>query len=495
MKNLTISFCLCFVFLTGLVPGCSINDYNFNDENDDLQELEGYDITFDLASYGGYVVSTDGNDSNPGTYEFPWASWQKAFETARPGDTVLFRGGVYKPREAAFQANITYIDPNAKYKHQTPVGHSGTKERPIWYMNFPGEEPILDCSLIVPENDGNYLGGIGLIEVHYIHFRGLTVRNVYQRRAGRSVNGISTQACSNLTFENMTVHNIGGRAMWVTSICGYYGIETDTTRLINCDFYSCMDSLSNIPGNAADGVKGDVEKGGYLYFEGCRAWNCSDDGFDISGPGIAVFKNCWSFNNGGENSVDGNGFKTGGVRDSISTPARLLIRCIAANNSGPGFYDLDYKPYYRTNARYYNNTSYGNQYAYYAINNENKPFRNSLYINNIAYKSTSKGPDGKPQEIAIGSPPYEARNNTWKVYDPRPGSYPFFQLNPEYNLTDSDFESLDVSQLMRVRKPDGSLPDIDFMKPKQGSSLIDGGIDVGYPYEGSAPDLGAIEVL
>ena len=42
-------------------------------------------------------------------------------------------------------------------------------------------------------------------------------------------------------------------------------------------------------------------------------------------------------------------------------------------------------------------------------------------------------------------------------------------------------------------KADGSLPDIDFMRLVAGSHLIDAGVDVGLPYNGSAPDLGYFE--
>ncbi len=44
------------------------------------------------------------------------------------------------------------------------------------------------------------------------------------------------------------------------------------------------------------------------------------------------------------------------------------------------------------------------------------------------------------------------------------------------NVKRSDFVSLDASQLMRQRKADGSLPDIDFMKLKKSSKLLEAGI-------------------
>ena len=39
----------------------------------------------------------------------------------------------------------------------------------------------------------------------------------------------------------------------------------------------------------------------------------------------------------------------------------------------------------------------------------------------------------------------------------------------------------------------GGLPDNDFVKIASGSDLIDAGIDVGLPFNGVAPDIGAHE--
>jgi chitinase len=57
----------------------------------------------------------------------------------------------------------------------------------------------------------------------------------------------------------------------------------------------------------------------------------------------------------------------------------------------------------------------------------------------------------------------------------------------------ADFVSLDFSGATGQRNADGSLPTINFLKLAAGSNLIDKGVDVGLPYSGSAPDLGAYE--
>jgi hypothetical protein len=59
--------------------------------------------------------------------------------------------------------------------------------------------------------------------------------------------------------------------------------------------------------------------------------------------------------------------------------------------------------------------------------------------------------------------------------------------------SNDDFVSVDTSLATAPRKADGSLPDIDFLHLAAGSDLVDKGEDVGFDYNGSAPDLGAFE--
>ena len=82
-------------------------------------------------------------------------------------------------------------------------------------------------------------------------------------------------------------------------------------------------------------------------------------------------------------------------------------------------------------------------------------------------------------------------NNTW---------------NLKLDLTEDDFESLDdpsmtvtgkdlstIAGILGPRNADGSLPNVDFLKLKKGSRAIDKGEDLGFPFAGESPDLGAFE--
>jgi len=74
------------------------------------------------------------------------------------------------------------------------------------------------------------------------------------------------------------------------------------------------------------------------------------------------------------------------------------------------------------------------------------------------------------------------------------------------DLTEDDFVSLDdpsmtvtgkdlstIPGMLGPRNADGSLPYVDFLKLKKGSRAIDKGEDLGFPFVGDAPDLGAFE--
>jgi hypothetical protein len=59
-------------------------------------------------------------------------------------------------------------------------------------------------------------------------------------------------------------------------------------------------------------------------------------------------------------------------------------------------------------------------------------------------------------------------------------------------LTNEDFVRLDADELLRPRRADGRLPDIDFLRPVTGSPLVGAGTDNGAPAKEKKPDIGAL---
>jgi hypothetical protein len=73
----------------------------------------------------------------------------------------------------------------------------------------------------------------------------------------------------------------------------------------------------------------------------------------------------------------------------------------------------------------------------------------------------------------------DASNNSWDISG--------------LSVSNADFLSVDTVGVFGPRKADDSLPDVKFMHLSSTSRLIDKGTDIGFPFTGTAPDLGAFE--
>jgi len=250
------------------------------------------------ASATTYYVATNGNNSNPGTISAPWATWGHAFNSTavRPGDTVYFRGGVYP-----------MTSDNLSYPYAAGCGYNvsrdGTSGSNICYFAYPGEKPVLDCGNIIPA--GRNSRAIWGNDMNYVHFKGLTVRNVRQTSADVNVYGWVIEG-RNILVEGCTVYNCGGRGFFST------GHEI---RYLNCDSHHNSDAMSaSYPGNDGVGFQNvDLTNvDGSIYYKNCRAWMNGDQGFSAVSVGYLEFDGCWSFNNG-QLQGEGHGFKMGAV--------------------------------------------------------------------------------------------------------------------------------------------------------------------------------------
>lgn len=238
--------------------------------------------------------------------------------------------------------------------------------------------------------------------------------------------------------------------------------------ILNCDSYFNADtSLEN-----ADGFAAKLNVGSGNRFVGCRAWNNLDDGWDgylREADGITTtYENCWAFNNGylkdgTAGQGDGNGFKTGGSDTKDLKHHAIYRQCIAAGNLVDGF---DH------------NSNRGTVTILNSVAHKNT--RNIYFSDtNGAEQLTIKNTISLDGEDKFGAANKDITNNSWQLESP---------------VSDSGFASLDLEQLRAPRKADGSLPDIDYMKPVVGSALVDAGVNIGLSYQGAAPDLGAQEL-
>ena len=162
-----------------------------------------------VATAKTYYVATNGSDLNNGTsLSTPFATWQRGFTVC-----TCRRHSVYK------RWSLLFI---RTWVLSVEGQNSGTKENPICIFAYPpdwdqGNKPILDCSGVIPRYATDF-AAISFNGVQYIHLKGLTVRNLYQRYKGEYMpEGFSAVDCANFTFENCTAQNISGRGFWYHS--------------------------------------------------------------------------------------------------------------------------------------------------------------------------------------------------------------------------------------------------------------------------------------
>ncbi|MEX2336449.1 MAG: hypothetical protein WD555_04175, partial [Fulvivirga sp.] len=221
----------------------------------------------------------------------------------------------------------------------------------------------------------------------------------------------------------------------------------------------------------ADGFASKLDVGTGNKFVGCRAWNNLDDGWDgylrNADNVTTTYENCWAIENGylkdgSSSGGDGNGFKTGGSDNKDLKHDAIYMNCIAVGNASDGF---DHNSN-RGEVTLYNCSAFdnGTNYGFGSTNPLEK-----LTIKN----SNVLGDVGNLEATTV-----DITNNSWM---------------DGIEATVDDFESIDYEELTGPRKEDGSLPDVSFFHLKADSDLIDKGVDVGLPFNGSAPDLGAFE--
>lgn len=356
-----------------------------------------------------------------------------ALANANAGDKIYIRGGVY-----SFSSTVR-------------LDRNGEDGNVISLLAYPGdaERPKFDFSAM-SEDGGNR--GIQL-SGSYWHVKDIDVFN-----AGD--NGMFIRGHSNLV-EFCTFSENADSGLQI-------GNGASGNTVLNCDsFFNADSSIEN-----ADGFACKLDAGDGNRFVGCRAWQNLDDGWDgyLRGSDniTTVYENCWAIRNGilKDGTVgggDGNGFKTGGSDDKLLKHHAVFKNCIAYGNVVDGF---DHNSN-RGEITIYNCAAHDNGRN---INFGSGNIAGSLTVKN----SVSLGGAGDNFQATVA----DISHNSWQN---------------GLQATSSDFVSLDAEQLLGPRKADGSLPDIQYLHLVSSSNLIDQGQDVGLPYNGSAPDLGAFE--
>lgn len=395
-----------------------------------------------------YYLSPVGNDNYSGTIQQPCFSLNKIWNNLSAGDTVYLRGGTYRYTSTQFLTD-----------------KSGVADNLINIWSYPGEIPIISKSELFTYKWASGICFTG----DYFHWRGIEITGFAQESASIYVGLRVTNANQNI-FEQINSHH-NGHGCVITG-------QSGNNLVLNSDFHHNQDPMTTPKYEHADGLEiCEIPKGLTNTVKGCRFWWNSDDGLDLwKNDGILEIDGCWSWNNGyvpdtNTPAGNGNGFKLGITTIDYGTKVlRVLRNCVAFKNRSRGFDQNNAL----CSMELYNNTAYHNGTNGYVFNYE------EIFCkvkNCISYKNAFMPGISKTSIVEKNS--FSDNNITTQ----------------DNLLSDDDFNSLDGSQLTRARKADGSLPDIDFLNLKSGSDLIDAGVDVGLPYYGKAPEIGAFEVV
>ncbi|MBN1150907.1 right-handed parallel beta-helix repeat-containing protein [candidate division WOR-3 bacterium] len=260
-------------------------------------------FTVCLLSSATYYVDGDdpsASNSNPGTLNLPWLTIQHASEQMVAGDTVFIRAAVY-------QENV--ITTNS----------GNTNDGPIVFVNYPGENFVLDGTSV-----GNSTG----LRVFnsYITIEGWEISNW-------SDNGVWMSGASHVTFKNCKVHDVfygigisdSSHDFLLDHVETYnftlYGVDVSpgTGSCYNGTFLNCISRNGRDPQQNVDGFAlghGDQHD---FVFSNCTTYDVYD-GFDISSRkstlNSCLAYNCWN-----------GGYKL--WQDSVS-----LVNCIGFGSVG-----------------------------------------------------------------------------------------------------------------------------------------------------------------
>lgn len=356
-----------------------------------------------------------------------------ALDNASAGDVIYVRQGTYE-----FNSSVR-------------MDADGQEGNLISFLVYPGDErPVFDFSSMSENSSNRAIRLSG----DYWYVKGIEVY-----KAGD--NGMFISGSNNL-IEYCAFYENADSGLQI-------GNGGANNTVVNCDSYFNADSsLEN-----ADGFAAKLDCGTGNKFIGCRAWNNLDDGWDGYLRGAdnitTTYENCWAIRNGylkdgNVGAGDGNGFKTGGSDDKLLKHNAEYRNCIAVGNVFDGF---DHNSN-RGSILIYNASAHSN--------GRNFSFGTGNIAESLIVKNSVSYQSGNSDQLNATTT--DITNNSWQN---------------GISVSEADFSSIDIDLLLSPRKADGSLPDIDYMKLVTGSDLIDAGVDVGLPFNGSAPDLGAFE--
>lgn len=399
-------------------------------------------------------MAPTGSDANDGL------SWATAFfspeafdDVAGPGDTLLVDGGTYS---YDFELDL--------------AGTDGTSGNPIVIMGVPGEQPIWRKTGTLGHANPAQLLDISGID--WLVMENIEIKEFYQENSNVWC-GMRIRNSNYGIYRDIQIHDCG--------LGMRFEDNSDGNLVEDCDFYNNYDPESSTPYTNADGLQFyNVTLGTTNYINRVRMWRNTDDGLDLfDTDGIIYCDSSWAIYNGFTPGLwtpagDGGGFKLGDQDAATSgLTTRYITNCIASGNQESGFNE--------------------NEMTSLAV----------LYNNSAHYNGNVAGTFGSGFEFRDpGTLPHTYKNNI--AFNNRDDEDITDKTNSSYNnwdggvatITSDDFLSLNIDLLLAPRQSNNRLPVNNYLRLVTSgtpSDAIDAGTDVGIPYNGAAPDLGAYE--
>lgn len=232
---------------------------------------------YNIKNGGVYYVAPWGNDSNPGTINFPWKTIQHAADMVKAGDTVYIRGGTYN--------------------EQVYISREGNENGYILFSAYMEEKPVIDgknvegTGVVINSKYFKFIGievcnwsdtGIWIINSSNIEIRDCKVWNVFY--------GIgAADGTHDFVFENLEVYNF---TLYGIDASPSGGKDCYNGLFINCTAHSASDISQNADGFALG--HGNQQN---FSFIGCESYDVFD-GFDISAKNTTLSRcsahHCWN---------------------------------------------------------------------------------------------------------------------------------------------------------------------------------------------------------
>jgi hypothetical protein len=245
LRKISLSFCVVLFFLTLFLIICSYGN----------------------QPPAGFYVDLNGNDSNPGTLNKPWATINHAAEVVKAGESVYIRGGTYRVNQ------------------QIRAKNSGTKIAWIVYSAYPGEQVIIDARDIqvgppvgtppFPHDQGAFQ----VEKVSYIRIKNLELNNSHSA-------GFTVRDSHHIELYNNTTKSTysSGIAVWCDRksgrICEHNRVLGNT--IVDANTFEMLMPGFSKPGETPHEA---LSVGDIQYFEIAynHLYKCVKEGIDVKG--------------------------------------------------------------------------------------------------------------------------------------------------------------------------------------------------------------------